>query len=67
MNVENEWGGCVEYAKVKGPVTTIMLEEVKLAFKHMKNGKASGPTGVVVEMLKAGGDGLFEIFVKDIQ
>ena len=34
----------------------IEVEEVKCAMNHMKIRKASGPSGVVIESLKAGGD-----------
>jgi hypothetical protein len=34
----------------------ISFEEVQAAVKKMKNSKAAGPTGVVAEMVKAGGD-----------
>ena len=56
----NEWGDCVDHAKVEIPISTIKLEEVEIAVKHMKSGKASGPTDVVVEMLEAEGKGFLK-------
>ena len=60
MNAESQRGGCVEHARVEGPVSVIKLEEVDIVLKHMKSGKASGPTGVVMEMLSAGGKDYLE-------
>jgi hypothetical protein len=45
-----------EVETVSGPAEEISFEEVKAAVKKMKNNKASGPTGVVADMVKAGGD-----------
>src|SRR5206468_3840554 len=39
-----------------GPSECITPEEVKVAMKKMKPGKAAGPSGVVAEMLIAGGE-----------
>ena len=39
-----------------GPCEKITLDEVKAAVKKMKCNKASGPSGVVVDMLKAAGE-----------
>jgi len=41
---------------VCGPSEEITFEEVRKAIKKMKNYKASGPSGVVSDMLKAAGD-----------
>ena len=63
-NVENEWGDCVKHAQSEGPISSIKLEEVEVAMKHMKNGKASWPTGVVIERLKAGGECCLKLLTK---
>ena len=55
LNTENSWDETLEEERVEGPPEKITTEEVKEAIDHLKNGKASGPTGVVGEMLKAGG------------
>lgn len=52
VNVENEWGDCVKHGQ-EVPVSNIELEEVEAATKHMKSEKASLPTVVVIERLKA--------------
>ena len=56
LNEENEWDGKVEADKVEGPQLEISQEEVKNVMKKMKYGKAGGPTGVVADMFKAGGE-----------
>ena len=56
MNVENEWSDSIDASKVEGAVRRIEVEEVRCAMNRMKIGKASGPSGVALEMFKAGGD-----------
>ena len=56
MNVENEWRDSIDASKVEGAVRTIEVEEVQCAMNQMKIGKASGPSGVALEMFKAGGE-----------
>jgi len=56
LNEENGWDGQVEAAMVEGPEMDVGMEEVSEALDGMKKGKAAGLTGVVAEMLLAGGD-----------
>ena len=56
MNVENEWSGSSDAIKVQGAVRRIEIEEVWCAMNRMKIRKASGPSGVAIELFKAGGD-----------
>ena len=56
MNVENEWSDSIDASKVEGAVRRIEVEEVRCAMNRMKIGKASGPSGVALEMFKAGED-----------
>ena len=56
MNVENEWSNSIDASKVEGTVKIIDVEEVQCAMNHMKIRKASGPSGVAIEFLKAGGN-----------
>ena len=73
MNVENEWHDNIDANKVEGAVRRTDIEEVRCAMNQMQIGKASVPSGVVVEMFKAGGDKCLEflanifndIFFKD--
>ena len=58
--MRNEWRDFVEHANVESPVSTIRLEEVKIALKYMKRGKTSEPTGVVIEILWAEGKSCLE-------
>ena len=53
LNVENDRGMLEDVHPILGPVENIYREEVKEAIQKMKSNKASGPTGVVIEMIKA--------------
>ena len=65
INVENERRHCVEQTKMEGPVSIIELKEAETALKDMKPWRAIGSTGVVVEMLGAGGQGLLRVSKRD--
>ena len=72
MNVENKWSGSIDASKVEGAVRRIKVEEVLCAMNRMKIGKASGPSGVAIELFKASGDkclksltNIFNILYKD--
>ena len=56
MNVENEWSDSIDASKEEGAVRRFEVEELRCAMNRMKIGKASGPSGVALEMFKAGGD-----------
>ena len=55
MNVKNEWSDSIDASKVEGAVIRVEVEEVWCAMNRMKIGKASGLSGVALEMFKAGG------------
>lgn len=51
-----------ETEKVEGPQEKITEEEVKEALKEMKNGRAAGPSGLTVDLIKAEGkEGVVEL------
>ena len=52
-----------EEAPVYGRAFKITPEMVSKAISHMKSGKAAGPSGIIVEMIKAAGDGVIALFV----
>src|SRR5664279_6408740 len=58
LNEEFDWKkeNLEQVSKVPGECEGITFEEVKVAIKKAKLGKAAGPSGVVAEMLKAAGD-----------
>ena len=56
MNVGNEWSHSIDASKVEGAVRKVEVEEVQCAMNRMKIGKASEPSGVALELFKAGGD-----------
>ena len=64
MNVENEWSDNIDAGKVEGAVRRIEFEEVQCKMNRMKIGKASGPSGVALEMFKAGGDKCLKYLIK---
>ena len=41
---------------MEGPPIPITIDMVKKAISQMKAGKAPGPSGIVVEMIRAAGD-----------
>ena len=56
MNVENVWSDCIDANKVEGAVKRIKVEEVWCAMNRMEIGKASGSSGVAIELFKVGAD-----------
>ena len=47
-----------EEATVEGPAIKIAPEMVSKAISKMKSGKAAGPSGIIIEMIKDAGDGV---------
>ena len=63
LNVENE-NRIEEEPCVEGPIEEVSRKEVEDALKCMKNGRASGPSGVTSELLKyAGSSGIDELLL----
>ena len=62
MYIENEWTDSIDASKVEGAVRRIEVEEVRCVMNLMKIGKASGPSGVAIELFKAGGDKCLKSF-----
>ena len=58
LNVEFDWDpDHLSYQPpVKGPPSPITIDMVKKAISEMKAGKATGPSGIVVEMIRAASD-----------
>ena len=54
LNVEFDWDP--DHLSLEGPPIPITIDMVKKAISKMKSGKAAGPLGIVVEMIKAAGD-----------
>jgi exonuclease III len=52
MNVENERVRDEECERAEGPINEISMNEVVMALRGMKDGKASGPSEVSAEMIK---------------
>ena len=53
MNEKNPWNRMVNVEVVQGFMEPFAMNEVEKALEIMKNGKASGPTGIVKEHLAA--------------
>ena len=58
LNSEFDWdpNHVSDESPVEGPPIPITIDMVKKAIPQMKAGKAPGPSGIVVEMIKAAGD-----------
>ena len=58
LNIEFDWDpDHMSYQPpVEGPPIPITIDMVKKAISQMKAGKAPGPSGIVVEMIRAAGD-----------
>ena len=58
LNVEFDWPRDLlpKAEPVEGPAPPVTTERIRSALGKMKNGKAAGPSGVTVEMLKASGE-----------
>ena len=67
LNVEFPWDeeALSDAPPVKGPFPCITDKLVTKALDKMKSGKAAGPTGIVVEMLKAAGKKAIE-FLREL-
>ena len=63
LNVEFPWhvANMSEEASVKGTAFKITPEMVSKAISKMKSGKAAGPLGIIIEMIKAAGDGVITL------
>ena len=58
LNIQYPWNSVnmSEEAPVEGPAIKIKPEMVSKAISKMKSGKAAGPSGIIIEMIKAAGD-----------
>ena len=58
LNVEFDWDADhLSYQPlVEGPPISVTIDTVKKAISQMKAGKAPGPSGIVVEIIRAAGD-----------
>ena len=58
LNAEFDWDpNCLsDESPVEGPPIPITIDMVKKTISQMKAGKARGPSGIVVEMIRAAGD-----------
>ena len=56
MIEENEWDRMVETDVVEGSVERVARNEIVEAIQSMKSGKATGTSGVSVEMIVESGD-----------
>ena len=58
LNAEFDWdpNHLSDESPVEGPPIPVTIDMVKKAISQMKAGKALGPSGIVVEMIRAAGD-----------
>ena len=64
MNKKNDWNHVTEASMVEGPVQEVSREEMAIAAKAMKLGKAAGPCKVHAEMISAIGEVGVSVMVK---
>ena len=64
LSVEFSWNAANTSAEVpvEGPATMIIPEMVSKAISKMKSGKAAGPSGITIEMIKAAGEGFYQFY-----
>ena len=55
INKENDWDHLAEASMVEGPIKNVIREEMAIAIKVMKPGKAAKPSKVSAEMISATG------------
>ena len=65
MNEENELDQIAD--TVEGPIKRVMLEEITEAFKHLKIGKAPGPSEVYAKMILASEDDEIRVLMEVCQ
>ena len=53
MNKENDWDHVAAVNMVEGPIKNVTCEEMVIAIKVMKPGKAAGPSEVCAEIISA--------------
>ena len=56
MNKENDWDHVTTASMVEGPINNDTREEMAIAIKMMKPGKAGGPSEVCTEMISTSGE-----------
>ena len=67
MNEKNDWHRNVEGDAVEGPAVCVSREEMLQALNEMKTGKATGPSGVSVELIAANGGVGIQVMAKYIK
>ena len=56
MNKENDWDHATTACIIEGPIKNVTREEIAMAIKVMKLGKAAGPSVVSTEMISDSGE-----------
>ena len=64
MNKENAQDQKIEIGTAEGPVKQVSLEEITIAMKKMKLGKASELSGVSMKMINASGKVEIDMMMK---
>ena len=64
LNKENDWDHVTEASMVEGPTKNVTREEMAIAIKVMKPGKAVGPSEECAEMISANGEVGVSVMVK---
>ena len=64
MNKKNYWCNVIEASMVEEPIQMVFYEEMAIAIKAMKPGKAAGLSEVRAEMIFAIGDVRFNVMAE---
>ena len=56
INKENDWDHVTAAGMIEGPIKNVTREEIAIATKMIKPGKAAGPSEVCAEMICASGE-----------
>ena len=64
MNKKNDWYYVTEGSMVEGPTKNVIYEEMMIAIKVMKPGKAAGSSEVCAKMISASGEVRVSVMVE---
>ena len=67
INKENAWDQKTDFGVVKGPVEEVFLDEITIAIKKMKLGKAFGLLKVSIKMINTSGKVGINVMMKFVQ
>ena len=64
MNKKNDWNHMTQAKMVRGLIVKVTREEMVIAIKAMKSGKAAGSSEVCAEMISGSGEVRIAVMIK---